>query len=167
MKIKLVFTKSRKKLPIGGWLIMLWTWKNYSHVARVGKISFAEKEHYYQANEGKVNYEYDTFFKKKNKIVKEYILDIPKELHRYLVKTSWEQCGAKYGILQNLGIVWVDIGRLFGKKWQNPWKTGYNCSELIYRTVILPLWGDQGYDPDTIKPHHIEKILLNKGYSSS
>ena len=50
--IEIVFTKSKKILPIGSWLIKLWTNKPYSHVARAVDIKNWGKG-YYQASEGK------------------------------------------------------------------------------------------------------------------
>lgn len=58
----------------------------------------------------------------------------------------------------------VDITKILGIKATNPWKKGRNCSELIYLKVLVPMFGDLGYNPDTIKPYHIEDILISKGY---
>jgi hypothetical protein len=158
-QIELVFTKSKKKFPVGSLLIRLWTGKEYSHVARKMNISFLEEANYFQADEGKVNWEYETFFNKKHEIVKSITFTCTTEEFINFNRLCWEQVGAKYGFLQNLGIVLVDIARFFGFKICNPWKKGMNCSEVLYRTIIVPKFGNLGYNPDTIKPHEIEDIL--------
>jgi hypothetical protein len=158
-EIEIVFTRSKKRFPIGSWLIRLWTWKPYSHVARKMQIGFLDKPNYFQANEGKVNWEYQDHFEKKHKVVKTMKFQCSEKQHRLFNKTCWEQVGDSYGTMQNIGIFLVDIASFFGIKMTNPWKKGMNCSEVLYRTILKPKFGDMGYNPDTIKPHHIEKIL--------
>jgi hypothetical protein len=157
-KLTIVFTKSKKKFPIFSWLIRLWTRKSYSHVARKMQISFLDEPSYFQANEGKVNWEYETYFKKKHEIVMVLSFDITKEERAKFNKLCWEQVGAPYGMLQNVGIVYVDIMKLLGIKVNNPWKKGMNCSEVLYRTIFKVRHPELDYDPDTIKPHHIGEI---------
>lgn len=159
MKLELVFTKSKKKLPLGSWLIRLWTWKPYSHVARKLSISFLDKPVYFQSNETKVNWEYEDHFFKDHEVVRSYEVEISREQLGQLNKTCWEQVGVKYGFLQNLGIAYVDFMNLFGIKVKNPFTSGMNCSEVIYRNAIIPIYGDHGYNPNSIKPHQIEEII--------
>lgn len=158
VEIEIVFTKSKKKFAIGSWIIMAYTGKPFSHVAKAVEIRDWGKG-YYQASEGKVNYEYEPVFKKKHNIVKKYILKIPENLDTEIRKACWQDAGKKYASMQNLGIVLVDIARLFNIKMTNPWKDGRNCSELLYLKVFKQLKPDLDYDPDTIKPHHIEEII--------
>jgi len=141
---------------------MLWTRRPFSHIARKMRISFLDKDVYFHANETKVNWEYETHFLKKNKIVTSVVFPVTEKQYKDFNKASWEQVGDCYGALQNLGIVYVDIMNLFGKKVDNPWKKGQNCSELIYRTILIPLHPELSLNPDTIKPHHIERILREK-----
>jgi hypothetical protein len=160
--LKIVFTKSKKFFPIMGWLIMLWTRKPYSHVARAIQIR-DWGERFYHAAEGKVNYEYEKFFHKKNKVVKEYVLEIPESLDRAIKKQCYEQAGNKYGYIQNIGIVITDIYfKIFRKKTENPWKKGVNCSEILYTECFKVMFSSLDYDPDKIKPHQIEEIILDK-----
>lgn len=159
-KINIVFTKSKKKFAIFSKLIMWWTKKPYSHVARKGKLPFVDKAHYYHAAEGNVHYAYEDFFLERNEIVKEYEIEVPVEIYRELVKASWEETGNYYGFLQNLGILVVDILQKIGIKATNPFKKYINCSELMYTTVFKKLVRELNYRKDTIKPHHIEDIIL-------
>lgn len=160
--LTIVFTKSRKKFPILGWLIQLWTWKTYSHVALSVSLSFLDKPMYFQASEGKVNYEYSDHFHREHKVVKAYNIHIPKQIYSQLAVERLKLAGENYGFLQNVGIVYTDILKLFGVVKPNPWKKGKNCSELIYNIVLKPLHDDLNYDPEKIKPHHIEKIIKEK-----
>lgn len=162
-ELEIVFTKSKKLLPIFSWLVMLWTRKSYSHVARAIEIQNWGKR-YFQASEGRVNYEYQDFFLKKHEIVKTYKLKIPKELDRKIKHECYKQAGNKYATMQNLGIILVDIAAWFTIKIKNPFKSGKNCSELIYTEVLKELYPDLNFNKDTIKPHHIERILLAKGH---
>lgn len=163
-KLEIVFTKSKKKFPLFSWLIQLYTRKNYSHIAR--KANILGQEMYYQADNSMVNYENKKYFNMKHEIVKTYVIDIPKEIARNISILCLKNAGTPYGFMQNIGILYFDIMRLFSIKVSNPWRYGKNCSELIYEAVIVPLWGDQGLDPDRVKPHHIEKILIEKKYKA-
>jgi hypothetical protein len=161
--LKIVFTKSKKKLPIFSWLIMLWTWKRYSHVALEIDLPQIDNPMYFQANEGKVNYEYKTHFDRKHEIIVAYEIQVSEDIAKNMSKKRLEHAGEIYGTLQNLGIIYTDIIKLFGKKVDNPLKKGKNCSELVYENVLKPLYPELEYDAQKIKPHHIEDILILKG----
>ena len=145
---------------------MWWTGKNYSHVARSIEIR-DWGQRYYQASEGKVNYEYEDYFMAKHHIVKKYELSISEDLDRDIKKACYKEAGNKYATMQNLGIVLVDIAAFFGLKIKNPWKKGRNCSELIYTQVLKKMYPELAYNPDTIKPHQIDEILMEKGFKPS
>jgi hypothetical protein len=134
---------------------MWWTNKPYSHVARE-VIRRDWGAGYYQDSEGSVNYEHESVFNRKHQVVKEYTLEICEQLEMEIRRACWHDCGKKYGMLQNFGIFLTDLG-LFR---DTPWKDGRNCSELIYVKVLKKMLPDLDYNPDTIKPHHIEEIVL-------
>ena len=163
-EIEIVFTRSKKFLPFFSWGIRLWTWKPYSHVARAVEIRDWGKR-FYQASEGKVNYEFEKFFYAKHHVVKKFIIKVPPEMDRQIKHECYKQAGNSYSLMQNVGIILVDIAEKLGLKLKNPWKKGVNCSEILYVNVFKQLFPDLDYDPDTIKPHHIEEILINKGYT--
>ena len=171
-ELEIVFTKTRKKIPIVSWIIRWYLsilkngWKgivrlyNYSHCAR-GFYALGDIKMYYQANEGKVNYENEIPFLSKHEIVKSYKIQVNDEIYKKISRDCLKDAGVKYGLKQNLGIILVDIFELFGKKINNPWKSGKNCSELIYENVFKILFPELSYNKDTIKPHQIEKIILD------
>jgi hypothetical protein len=162
MELKLldiVTTKSRKKLPILSWAIMWWTGKKYSHVARAVEIRDWGKR-YFQASEGKVNYEYEKYFLKKHEIIKKYTIEIPKELDSKIKKACYQEAGNTYGTLQNIGIFFTDIYyRLFRKETKNPWTKGRNCSELLYADCFKIIIPELDYKENKIKPHQIVEII--------
>lgn len=162
MNQKIVFTKSKKLFPIFSWIVRLWTWKSYSHVAIHKKI--LGENMFYQSNDSKVNYEHATTFNKKHEIVKVYCILIPHNLQQDIAIACLRESGKPYAALQNMGIAILDILNLLNIKIKNPWKKGKNCSEIIYETILKRLHPDLDYNPDTIKPHHIEQILIDKGY---
>lgn len=158
--ITVLFTTSNKKFSIFSKLIRWWTNKAYSHVAvKFNTKHIFDSDTYYQASEGLVNYMSEPQFKKKHKIVFEEILTIPEEQYWQIRKACHHEAGVQYGFMQNIGIALVDILEKVNIKKDNPWKKGRNCSELLYTKVIKPIFGNLGYNPDTIKPHHIEEIL--------
>lgn len=149
--MKIVFTKSKKRFPLFSWFVRLYQGTEYSHVA----LETSNGLYYYQASEGKVNKEYYAFFLNEHTIVSSY------EIPDIDLEPLEQQLGRNYGTIQNVGIVLVDIVRLFKQKLiNNPLSQDVNCSEFIYRMVIVPLFGEQGYDADYVKPKHIEQIML-------
>jgi len=161
--LEIVFTKSKKKFPIIGWGIQLWTNKPYSHSAvKFNTSNYFGMNTFFQASDGMVNYMSETQFNKKHTVTSTKKVYVDSDVYREIRNSCHYEAGAKYGIMQNIGIVLVDILSIFGTKIDNPFKYGRNCSELIYIKIIVPMWGEQGYNPDTIKPHHIERILNEK-----
>lgn len=142
------------------WLIRWWTKKPYSHVARALHVH-KWGTGYYQASEGKVNYEHESVFHKKHEIIKKYSIPVSKEIKTDIGEACWQDTGKRYGYLQNIGIALIDLKLLT----KNPWKQGRNCSELIYLKVLKPMFPELKYNPDTIKPHDIENILVSKGFT--
>lgn len=73
-----------------------------------------------------------------------YELDLTKPVYDE-IKTYGEQfAGTPYAFMENLGIVWVRLCNLFGKKVKNPFPHGekaQKCSELVCRNVILRITG--------------------------
>lgn len=160
--IDIVFTKSKKFMPIGSWLIRWWTNKPYSHVARAIEIRDWGKR-YFQASEGKVNYEFEKFFLQKHEIVKSYTIEVSKDVDQAIKYECYIEAGNVYATLQNMGIPLLDIAfKLFGKRFKNPWRKGRNCSEILLTTIFRLMFGDLGYSENTIKPHDIEAILIDK-----
>ena len=99
-------------------------------------------------------------FDKINEIMETYEIELPDDVYYEMRNALLDNLGERYALMQNLGIVIVDMLRRRGLPIHNPWKDGQNCSELIYRRVI-PYICDYVdlYDPDLVKPSEIRKIL--------
>lgn len=154
-ELKIVFSRSKKLFPIFSWAIMLWTQKPYSHVARAIQIRDWGFR-FSHATEGSVRHDFEVEFYRKNQVIKEYRLAICEESDLKIKRAFYEEMGKVYGMLQNVGIFLVDIGLVK----DTPWKKGRNCSELVYRKFLKEVLPHLNYNPDTIKPHHIEDIIL-------
>lgn len=159
--LEIVFTKSKKKLAIISWLIRIYTGKPYSHIVRKAYIGKNKREMYYQSSENKVNYEYKTIFLKKHEVVREYKLLISDEIYQEIADECLKQAGVEYATMQNLGYLYVDFMKKLGKNVENPWKKGKNCSELIYVAVFKKLLPHLELNPNKVKPHHIEAIIIS------
>lgn len=157
-KLTIVFTKSKKKLALGSKVIRMWTGKDYSHVALRFESRIFKTPTYYQASDGLVNYMSGTQFDKKHEIVKSYEIEVEDEPYVKIREECHNEAGAPYGFMQNLGIVLADLCNLIGIKISNPFKTGRNCSELMYVHVFKNL-DSKELDPDLVKPHHIEELI--------
>lgn len=160
-ELKIVFTKSKKKMPLFSWAIMVWTGKPYSHVAREVEVRDWGKA-YYQSSDNKVNYEYHTVFEKKHEIVKCYTLTISDEVDGEIRKACYQEAGKQYATKQVFGMLLVDTLGFFGIKIKNPWKEGRTCSESLYARAFKLIFPDLDYNEDTIKPEHIEEIILDR-----
>lgn len=158
-KLEVLFTKSKMKLPIGSWLIRLWTWKPYSHCAvkLPTKAALGANAHF-QSSDGMVNCMADEAFNVKHEVVIRYEVEVTKQQYRDIRNKLFEDMGKPYGIWQNVGIVLTDILRLMGISIRNPWRGGQNCSEYLWDNWLKYL-SDQERDANTIKPHHIEEVL--------
>lgn len=158
-ELDIVFTRSKRNIRIISDIIMWCTNKDISHVAKRSLIR--GETVFYQSNEGKVNYEHSTYFNQKHTIVREYTISVPDDLYKIIRTECLKECGNIYGTMQLLGILYVDFMAKFGIKVDTPWKRGRICSELIYEVVFKELIPELNLNPDTIKPHQIEEIILN------
>ena len=171
--LDIVFTRSKKKIPIGSWAIRWWVslllkgrkglFKLHptSHCAVQQEIREWGKR-YFQASEGRVNYEFEDFFNQKHKIIKTYTLEVSTDIDRYIKHQCYVEAGNSYSTLQNLGMFISGLLSFFGIRSKPLWKEGRNCSELIYRCVIMSMFGDLGFNSDNIYPHQIELIIQDK-----
>ena len=99
-------------------------------------------------------------FLKINEIMETYEVTLPKEQYIELRNNVLSNCGEHYAMMQNIGILLVDMIRRKGLSITNPWKDGKNCSEFVYVDCIPYICNIIDlYDPDLVKPSEIRKIL--------
>jgi len=135
--------------------------RDYSHCF----IKFNTKHHlgdnaiYHSSLSAGIGYMSQTIFEEDNTIVMLYELEVSEEVYKEIKQALFKVCGRKYGLMQNLGILTVDLLRNIGIKAKNPFVKGENCSEMVYRHVLMSLFPEHKYDPDTITPSEVEDIL--------
>ena len=119
-----------------------------------------------EINDG-VNYWADDKFTEENIKTKTYKIEVSDEFYAKMKSNLSEHVGHKYGFIQNIGIVLVGLCRNLGLGIANPFTDGDNCSELVFnalRTIHPELASTHKYRLNTIRPDHIEDILIKYGY---
>lgn len=134
---------------------------NYSHcfVKYHTKSHLGDDAIYHSSLSAGVGYMSQTIFEEDNTIVMMYELEVSDEVYKRIREALFKVCGRKYGLMQNVGILIVDLLRSRGIKIKNPFVKGENCSEMVYRHVLMELFPEHKYDPDTITPREVEDIL--------
>lgn len=109
-----------------------------------------------------LSYISETNFKSHNIVVIEFALAVPDDLYIELLQDCHNNAGVKYGFLQNIGIVLVDLLNRLGLRInKNPIDDGINCSEWIYYLLeaVFGKWVDK--DPNLITPEDAYLFLKN------
>lgn len=102
-------------------------------------------------------------FLKENEIIETYVLYFDEELYKTIRNNMLADCGEKYAFMQNIGIFLVDIVKVLGFNIENPYKSGQNCSELVYRHLITDEYKNFKYSPDLVKPSQIREMIKKQG----
>jgi len=160
--IKIHFSRNREgKILSKG--IMLYEGVNYSHCAIEFYLNSIEKEVIYHSSLVGVNFSSKELFVKHNEIVETYELEVSIEIYRKIMSSLIDNCGKEYAVMQNFGIVLVEVLAKLGKNIDNPWRDGYNCSELVYEHIIKNVYEeDFNINKNMIKPSQVKQILDNK-----
>lgn len=157
------FSKSTIPFPIGSYAIRLYQGTEYSHVFVIlDTARHLGSDTVYQSSRGMVNCMSLDVFLEENEIVEIHRIEVPDDVYVAIRNGLHSETGRHYGTLQNLGIPISDLLNI-----KNPWKKGYNCSELIYEKVLLPLNPDLSlhYDKDTVTPKDVNEIIKNVDYT--
>ena len=163
MKLKIGFSKSTLSMPIFSWIIRIYQWTKFSHTYIIfDTTKYLNDSTVFQSSKGMVNAMSYSFFKGENKPLDEFEFEVSDEVYKTILNELHANMGVKYGMMQNLGILYVDIMRLFGKKVSNPWKKGYNCSELVYMHVLSHIYADLNEDPNLITPKDVYNIVKSR-----
>jgi hypothetical protein len=141
-------------------LIKWWQGKDYSHVyIRFESESIISSV--YHAAHGTVHFlSYDNFLKK-NKVVVEYELEVPRELRIKMINRCMSLSNVKYDYLNLIKILIHDICERWGadspKTHDGP---GYVCSELVAEFLSEDLGIKIDKPRHLIKPSDIEEGLM-------
>lgn len=160
-KIVVGFSRSKKKIPIFSWLVRLWQGGTaYSHVyLKVFTTGILlNSDTYLHAAEGKVFAMSSKQFLKRNEPTDEYQIIVNTNTFKKLINEMHELSGEDYGYMQNIGIIIVQLFRLFGKEIKNPFPSGFNCSELVQELLELEFDFSQ-FDKNTITPRDVKERI--------
>lgn len=149
------FSKSTIPFPIGSKAIMWYEGTDFSHcyVEYSTAIHLGDDTIYHSAR-GMVHNVAKKNFLKKNEVIAAFEITLPDELYVEIRNSLHATTGVDYGTMQNVGIPISDLFDI-----DNPWKKGYNCSELIYEKVLDKMLDDLYYNKDRVKPSDIFDIL--------
>lgn len=117
----------------------------------------------YQATNTTVRFSGGIGFRRHNRIIKEFKLEVTPETKVKTLQSAIDTLDRPYSFSQFLGFLWVYVCQLFGKKVRNPVKDGrsaYICSELV--AVVLEELGydiDSTLDMDSMSPKDIYQFL--------
>lgn len=157
------FSKSKKKLPIGSWVIRFYQRTPFSHVyIRLPIVPRFPSDKILHASEGLVQNMSKTQFDKKHRIVKEFPIEITESRYRHLIDKMHELSGADYSYMQNVGIFIVSMLRYIGIKIRNPWRKDWNCSEYVAHVLWEDVPGFNQFDPNLVTPKDLYTILSNE-----
>jgi len=155
------FSKSKKKFPIASWLIRLYQQTPFSHTyIRIRKMHQYPTDTILHASEGKVQYMSEQNFNKRHQPILEVVVPVTEEQYEDAKLLMHNISGDDYSILQNVGILLVDMLKLININISNPFQKGWNCSEfvatLLKETGILEF---KNLKPNTVTPKDIYKKI--------
>lgn len=156
------FSKNRQG-KVFSRLLQWYMKKDYSHTF----FKFDDKILHAEINDG-VNYWSIEKFEEHNVTTKLYKVTVTDEYFEEIMEELDLHSGHSYAFLQNIGIIAVDILKNIGISIRNPFRYGDNCSELVFHG-LLETHPDlsSNYSINSIRPDHIEDILIDKGYINS
>jgi len=162
-KIVVGFSKSKKKFPIASWAIRLYQCSKFSHTYLRETLRVFKDDLIIHASEGSVQRISEYQFDKKHEVVEEFEITVEDpEIYQTMKDIMHKYSGASYSILQNLGILYVDLVRgICNKRVSNPFQKGWNCSELVM-TVLQVKFPEyfEDLDANTVTPKEVN-LLLN------
>ena len=164
-KLKIGFSGNNK---IGSRVLKWYMKKDYAHTF----VQYDTKHHmgddsiYHSSMASGVGFYANERFEEDNTKVLMYELEINDEIYIEIRKRLFTECGRKYAHLQNIGILIGDFLKGLGCSFDNPFREGLNCSELVFLALcMLHPELDIDYDRNTIRPDHIQDILDFYGYT--
>jgi len=153
------FSRPKNKLlPVGSWAIRAFMKTPYSHVyIRFYSESINRTLIYEAVGTGGVRFVGFNLWSSQAEELKSYTLQVKKCNSTTLLQELVDDCGMKYGYLQNFGIF---LASVLGWN-KNPWRKGRNCSEIVAKFLK-----SEGYEVkkslDLITPKDIELIICSK-----
>jgi hypothetical protein len=132
MRLTVGFSKPKSPLALQGPIISAIMGAEYDHVYLEFKVE--DQDLIFQASHMLVHAINKIEFLKSAIILKEYYIELTAEQEAKLKQFVLISIGRRYSTLGLIGILWVLLGRRFGKEWKNPFNDGdtaFFCSELV------------------------------------
>lgn len=137
------FSRSKKRFPVYGWLIMLFEGTPFSHVYIRWYSQGLDRNIIYQASGQAVNFMNPATWTEHNKVVEEFQIPVSEDQKKKIVQFAMDNVGIPYGWKAAIGMGYMKIMSWFGKKVKNPFRDGrsaYVCSELV-ATMLTDYFG--------------------------
>jgi len=155
------FSRSTVKFPIFSWLVQVYQgFTPYSHCyIKLITTPSLPSNTILHAAEGQVCQYSETAFLTRNKIIKEFLIDVPDNIYEKLKREYFhEKSGESYSILQNIGLVYARFFRT-----SNPFTNGWNCSEYAAEILKYIYPNKFAYlDGNKVTPKDIYIFLMGK-----
>lgn len=161
-KIYIGFSKPRE-FKIGAKAISWWMAAPYSHAyIRFESSDPLIPSNVYQASHGMCHFQTYENFKKDNIPVLEYVIPVSAEVRRKTLINCMNLAGEKYGYVELIKILSMDLGNYVGLQIKFDDSRGYICSELVGTLCTQDL--DIHFDKPlhVLKPVDVEMALKNK-----
>lgn len=136
-KMRVGFSHNWKPFSV---IIQAVTFSRVSHMYVVIELPEFSESIIYHAHGHNVQATNSKEFYKRNTIMAEYEFNMSKTDSLFMMSFVLKNLGKSYSMLQNVGMLWVLIGRLFHCTWKNPLsngESGWNCSELGARLLRM------------------------------
>jgi len=154
-----------RRFKVFGWMIMTAYGTNYDHVYLRIHSESIERDIIYQASKLMINFVGSAVFESENEIVKEFEISISSEHKKSLMQFAIDNAGKPYSFREVLGLAWVRLNALFGKKISNPLRDGQNayvCS-VIQAYILENYTGDNiPGDFEDVSPKDLYDYLTSK-----
>lgn len=152
--ITIGFSKSKKKLPLGSWLIRLYSGTPYSHVYLKFHSESLNRVLIYEAIGSGLRFIGSKAWDSHAVEVASFDVEMISANYIRLLQYCVDNAGTEYGFMQNLGVPLARVLRLKS----NPFQNGKNCSEVVSEVLKL-----EGYtlkvSPNLSTPRDVYEIL--------
>jgi len=167
-RVKIGFSKSKKNLALFSWAVRVYQRTKFSHIYIILETPFLGSDTVTHASEGKVLSMSDYQFNKRHEVIEEILIEVSEENYNEMLLELHKVSGDDYGVMQNIGILLVDLLNSLNIKIKNPWQQGWNCSEFV--CVMLQKCKPElveNIDPQTVTPKQLYNLLKKEDKNES
>lgn len=156
-RLTILFTKSKKRLPLFSWLIRLIWDTEYSHTALVFHSKSYNRNLIYHASSVGLNFSSERVFNDQHEVVYSQEIEVSEEAYRNIIIQSIDLAGLKYGFLQSIGIGLAYLASKLGLPKSNPFADGRDkwvCSEWVAK-ALSEVYPEYKPDLETVSPKEV------------